>query len=41
LNKFNRNLYGTAVYWEIAFKYGGKPLGTESDDELKDESFFD
>jgi hypothetical protein len=40
LNKFNRDLYGSAVYWEIAFKYGGKPLGNQSDDE-KDEIFFD
>jgi hypothetical protein len=41
LNKYNRDIYGTAVYWEIAFKYGGKPLGEGSDDDVNDGSFFD
>jgi hypothetical protein len=42
LNKYNRDIYGTAVYWEIAFKYGGKPLGDGGDDDdVNDGSFFD
>jgi hypothetical protein len=41
-NKYGKDILGTAVYWEIAFKNGGKPIGNVTDDADKDEStFFD